>query len=139
MAIASAVVCRSAARRGTASGGVVGPVENSVGELWSIMEFLNPGFLGNHTEFRRRFLLPIQKRADSGAALQLRKLTAPFILRRLKTDASVIQDLPAKMEMKVRQPIRRLRASDSSRSAAERICSGVARLRRTRPSSGRGR
>jgi hypothetical protein len=77
------------------------PVENSVGELWSIMDFLNPGFLGNHTEFRRRFLLPIQKRADSEAALQLRKLTAPFILRRLKTDTSVIQDLPAKMEMKV--------------------------------------
>jgi superfamily II DNA or RNA helicase len=77
------------------------PVENNVGELWSIMDFLNPGFLGNHAEFRRRFLLPIQKRADSGAALQLRKLTAPFILRRLKTDTSVIQDLPAKMEMKV--------------------------------------
>jgi SNF2 family DNA or RNA helicase len=77
------------------------PVENNVGELWSIMDFLNPGFLGNQTEFRRRFLLPIQKGADSGAALQLRKLTAPFILRRLKTDISVIQDLPAKMEMKV--------------------------------------
>ena len=77
------------------------PVENNVGELWSIMDFLNPGFLGNHTEFRRRFLLPIQKRADSDAALQLRKLTAPFILRRLKTDTSVIQDLPEKMEMKV--------------------------------------
>jgi SNF2 family DNA or RNA helicase len=77
------------------------PVENNVGELWSIMDFLNPGFLGNHAEFRRLFLLPIQKRADSGATLQLKKLTAPFILRRLKTDTSVIQDLPAKMEMKV--------------------------------------
>ena len=66
-----------------------------------MVDFLNPGFLGNHTDFRRRFLLPIQKRADSGAALQLRKLTAPFILRRLKTDTSVIEDLPAKMEMKV--------------------------------------
>jgi SNF2 family DNA or RNA helicase len=77
------------------------PVENNVGELWSIMDFLNPGFLGNRTEFNRRFLLPIQKRADSGALLQLRKLTAPFILRRLKTDSSVILDLPEKMEMKV--------------------------------------
>ena len=77
------------------------PVENNVGELWSIMEFLNPGFLGNQAEFRRRFLLPVQKRADSGAALQLRKLTGPFILRRLKTDSSVVQDLPEKMEMKV--------------------------------------
>ena len=77
------------------------PVENTVGELWAIMEFLNPGFLGSQAEFRRRFLIPIQKRSDSEAALQLRKLTAPFILRRLKTDTAVIQDLPEKMEMKV--------------------------------------
>jgi SNF2 family DNA or RNA helicase len=77
------------------------PVENNVGELWAIMEFLNPGFLGTAADFRRRFLLPIQKRDDSDAAGQLRKLTAPFILRRLKTDRSVLQDLPEKMEMKV--------------------------------------
>jgi superfamily II DNA or RNA helicase len=77
------------------------PVENSVGELWSIMDFLNPGFLGNHAEFKRRFLVPIQKRADPAAALDLKKLTGPFILRRLKTDSSVVQDLPEKMEMKV--------------------------------------
>ncbi len=77
------------------------PVENSVGELWSIMDFLNPGFLGNHAEFKRRFLYPIQKRADPAAALDLKKLTGPFILRRLKTDSSVVQDLPEKMEMKV--------------------------------------
>ena len=77
------------------------PVENNVGELWAIMEFLNPGFLGSAAEFRRSFLLPIQKRDDGDAAGNLRKLTAPFILRRLKTDRSVIQDLPEKMEMKV--------------------------------------
>jgi SNF2 family DNA or RNA helicase len=77
------------------------PVENNVGELWAIMEFLNPGFLGNAAEFRRNFLLPIQRRADSDATVKLRKLTAPFILRRLKTDRSVLQDLPDKMEMKV--------------------------------------
>ena len=77
------------------------PVENNVGELWAIMEFLNPGFLGSAAEFRRSFLLPIQKRADSDAAGYLRKLTAPFILRRLKTDRTVLQDLPEKMEMKV--------------------------------------
>jgi SNF2 family DNA or RNA helicase len=77
------------------------PVENNVGELWAIMEFLNPGFLGNAAEFRRNFLLPIQKRADPDAVLKLRKLTAPFILRRLKTDRNVIEDLPEKMEMKV--------------------------------------
>jgi superfamily II DNA or RNA helicase len=77
------------------------PVENSVGELWSIMDFLNPGLLGNQTEFRRNFLLPIQKRSDPDAVRRLRTLTAPFILRRLKTDSTVIQDLPEKMEMKV--------------------------------------
>jgi SNF2 family DNA or RNA helicase len=77
------------------------PVENNVGELWAIMEFLNPGLLGNAAEFRRNFLLPIQKRADSEAAVQLRKLTGPFLLRRLKTDRTIIQDLPEKMEMKV--------------------------------------
>ncbi|MES1260139.1 MAG: DEAD/DEAH box helicase, partial [Acidobacteriota bacterium] len=77
------------------------PVENNVGELWAIMDFLNPGFLGSAADFRRRFLLPIQKRSDSAAAAELRKLTAPFILRRLKSDKSVIQDLPRKMEMKV--------------------------------------
>ncbi len=77
------------------------PVENNVGDLWAIMEFLNPGFLGNAAEFRRNFLLPIQKRGDSGAIVKLRKLTAPFILRRLKTDRTVLQDLPDKMEMKV--------------------------------------
>ena len=77
------------------------PVENNVGELWAIMEFLNPGFLGGAADFRRKFLLPIQKRADSDAAGQLRKLTGPFMLRRLKTDRQVLQDLPEKMEMKV--------------------------------------
>jgi SNF2 family DNA or RNA helicase len=77
------------------------PVENNVGDLWAIMEFLNPGFLGSAAEFRRSFLLPIQKSADPDAADKLRKLTAPFILRRLKTDRSVLQDLPEKMEMKV--------------------------------------
>jgi SNF2 family DNA or RNA helicase len=77
------------------------PVENNVGELWAIMEFLNPGFLGSAAEFRRSFLLPIQKSADPAAAANLRKLTAPFILRRLKTDRTVIEDLPEKMEMKV--------------------------------------
>ena len=77
------------------------PVENNVGELWAIMEFLNPGYLGSAAEFRRSFLLPIQRSADPAAAGNLRKLTAPFILRRLKTDRTVIEDLPQKMEMKV--------------------------------------
>lgn len=77
------------------------PVENGVGDLWSIMEFLNPGLLGNGEEFRRNFLLPIQAHHDDRAADRLRRATGPFVLRRLKTDSSIISDLPEKMEMNV--------------------------------------
>ena len=62
------------------------PVENNVGDLWSIMEFLNPGFLGSQTEFKRRFFIPIQANRDPEATERLQRLTGPFILRRLKTD-----------------------------------------------------
>jgi len=77
------------------------PVENSVGDLWSIMEFLNPGFLGNQAEFKRNFFIPIQAARDPEAEERLRRLTGPFILRRLKTDKNIISDLPEKVEMKV--------------------------------------
>ena len=76
------------------------PVENSVADLWSIMEFLNPGFLGGQEKFRQNFLLPIQSGRDGGAAERLRRATGPFVLRRLKTDKSVISDLPDKIEIK---------------------------------------
>jgi len=77
------------------------PVENNVGDLWSIMEFLNPGFLGGESEFRKRFFVPIQVYGDKSAAARLRRITGPFILRRLKTDKTIIADLPDKLEMKV--------------------------------------
>ena len=77
------------------------PVENHVGDLWSIMEFLNPGLLGTQAEFRRGFHVPIQAHRDQDAANRLKRLTGPFILRRLKTDKSIIADLPEKNEMKV--------------------------------------
>ena len=76
------------------------PVENHVGDLWSLMEFLNPGFLGTHAEFKRKFFVPIHAGTDPNAAVRLRSMTGPFILRRLKTDKSIISDLPEKMEMK---------------------------------------
>jgi SNF2 family DNA or RNA helicase len=76
-------------------------VENNVGDLWSIMEFLNPNFLGTQTEFKKKFFVPIQAGRDPEAVEQLKRLTGPFILRRLKTDKTVIADLPEKMEMKV--------------------------------------
>lgn len=77
------------------------PVENNVGDLWAIMEFLNPGWLGTQTEFKRNFFIPIQAQRDVEATERLKRLSGPFILRRLKTDQSIISDLPKKMEMKV--------------------------------------
>jgi len=77
------------------------PVENNIGDLWSIIDFLNPGYLGSAAGFRTRFFLPIQTRRDPAAIESLRRITGPFILRRLKTDKSIISDLPEKNEMKV--------------------------------------
>lgn len=77
------------------------PVENRLSELWSIMNFCNEGYLGTLGEFRRRFALPIERRHHKGRANQLRSLTRPFILRRLKTDPAIAADLPAKIENKV--------------------------------------
>jgi SNF2 family DNA or RNA helicase len=77
------------------------PVENRLSELWSIMHFLNPGYLGSRKGFRAEFALPIERYQDENALHRLRGLTGPFILRRLKTDPTVIQDLPAKVETKV--------------------------------------
>jgi SNF2 family DNA or RNA helicase len=87
------------------------PVENHVGDLWSIMEFLNPGLLGSREQFKRRFFIPIQANRDPEAAAGLKRLTAPFILRRLKTDPRVISDLPKKTEMKVWCTLTREQAS----------------------------
>jgi len=77
------------------------PVENRLSELWSIMDFLNPGYLGGPTEFHNRFAVPIERFQDQRAVETLRRLAQPFILRRLKTDPKIISDLPEKMEMKV--------------------------------------
>ncbi|MBE9235243.1 DEAD/DEAH box helicase [Anabaena aphanizomenioides LEGE 00250] len=77
------------------------PVENRLQELWSILDFLNPGYLGNKQFFQRRFAMPIEKYGDTASLGQLRSLVQPFILRRLKTDKSIIQDLPEKQEMTV--------------------------------------
>ncbi|MBI3684588.1 MAG: DEAD/DEAH box helicase [Acidobacteria bacterium] len=77
------------------------PVENNVGDLWSLLEFLNPGFLGSRNGFHKNFFVPIQVYSDQQAAERLRRITGPFILRRLKTDKSIIADLPEKLEMKV--------------------------------------
>jgi SNF2 family DNA or RNA helicase len=77
------------------------PVENRLSDLWSIMEFLNPGYLGSADRFRKNFALPIERGNDAASKAQLRTLVQPFILRRLKTDPTIISDLPDKLEMKV--------------------------------------
>ncbi|HUY51427.1 MAG TPA: DEAD/DEAH box helicase [Streptosporangiaceae bacterium] len=77
------------------------PVENRLGELWSIMEFASPGLLGPAEKFRTSFAVPVERHGDEEAAARLRRLTGPFILRRVKTDRTIISDLPDKIEMKV--------------------------------------
>ena len=87
------------------------PVENHVGDLWSIMDFLNPGLLGTRAAFREQFLLPIQSGIDPAGRERLRRATGPFVLRRLKTDRSVIADLPEKVEGKIYCPLTREQAA----------------------------
>lgn len=77
------------------------PIENRLSELWSIFQFLNPGYLGSQKVFRSAFGVPIERYQDQEAAAQLRRLTSPFVLRRVKSDPAVIQDLPDKFENKV--------------------------------------
>lgn len=72
------------------------PVENRLAELWSILDFLNPGLLGTAFTFRNRFAVPIERYADEDAAARLRHATRPFLLRRIKSDRNVIGDLPGK-------------------------------------------
>ncbi|ATE52766.1 DEAD/DEAH box helicase [Actinosynnema pretiosum] len=81
------------------------PVENRLAELWSVMDFANPGVLGTVNTFRARFAVPVERHGDEDAAVRLRRVTAPFVLRRLKTDPRVISDLPDKIEVKQLCPL----------------------------------
>jgi SNF2 family DNA or RNA helicase len=76
------------------------PVENRLLDLWSIFNFLNPGYLGKEAQFRKSFELPIQKEHSVVQSETLKKLVQPFILRRVKTDKTIIKDLPDKVEQK---------------------------------------
>lgn len=86
------------------------PVENHAGDMWSIMEFLMPGLLVNRARFTREILRPVQA-GDRKAAEKLRRITAPFILRRLKTDKNIISDLPEKIESREFCPLTREQAT----------------------------
>jgi SNF2 family DNA or RNA helicase len=87
------------------------PVENRLSELWSLFQFLNPGYLGSQASFRTTFARPIERLQDAEATRRLKALVGPLILRRVKTDPTVIDDLPAKNEMKVFCPLTREQAT----------------------------
>jgi SNF2 family DNA or RNA helicase len=94
MAIRTIPAARRVALTGT-------PIENHLPELWSIMDVLNPSLLGSAAQFRKRFVVPIEKLGDRERETQLRRMLQPFMLRRSKSDPGVICDLPEKMEMRV--------------------------------------
>lgn len=100
--IKNAAAAQARAVKSIPAGGYVAmsgtPVENQLSEYWSIMDFAQRGFLGGPTHFAREYATPIQAHRDAAAAGRLRKVMAPFLLRRLKSDKSIISDLPDKVE-----------------------------------------
>jgi SNF2 family DNA or RNA helicase len=87
------------------------PVENRLSDLWSLMHVLNPELLGSMGSFKERFARPIERDHDPDATALLRRITTPFVLRRLKTDRSIIDDLPDKIEQTERCPLTREQAT----------------------------
>ncbi|WP_432777055.1 DEAD/DEAH box helicase [Brevibacillus gelatini] len=81
------------------------PIENRLSELWSIFDFLNPGYLGSLGEFTQRFVQPIERDRDQTLIQTVQRLIQPFLLRRTKTDPAIQLDLPEKNESKVYVPL----------------------------------
>jgi superfamily II DNA or RNA helicase len=77
------------------------PMENRLLELWSILDLVNPGLLGTASAFTKRFAAPIERAGDEQAAANLRALSRPFMLRRVKHDPEIVPDLPEKQERTV--------------------------------------
>ncbi len=76
------------------------PIENHLGELWNLFNFINPGLMGTYKQFNTRFGIPIEKHHDNVARLQLKKLIRPFMLRRIKSQ--VLEELPPRTEITLR-------------------------------------
>ncbi|MHA6618048.1 DEAD/DEAH box helicase [Pseudonocardia sp. DLS-67] len=87
------------------------PVENRLSELWSIMDVLNPGLLGTADAFRTRYAIPVERHGSKDAAALLRRVTRPYLLRRVKTDPTIIDDLPDKIEVTQHYRLTREQAS----------------------------
>ena len=94
------------------------PIENHLGELWSLFRFLNPGLLGTQQQYMQHFITPIEKDNDADARNHLKKLIQPFILRRTKTQ--VLDELPPKTEITVEIPL-----SEGERSLYEAVRSSA--------------
>jgi hypothetical protein len=75
------------------------PMENRLAELWAVLDVLNPGILGSAERFRTRFAIPVERHGDAQAAELLRRVTRPYVLRRVKTDPAIVDDLPEKIEI----------------------------------------
>ena len=86
------------------------PLENRPLDLWSIMDFLNEGLLGSRTQFTQTLEHPIVKQRRQGSMSALARLVRPFVLRRLKTDPEIVQDLPEKTEQIVTATLSREQA-----------------------------
>jgi SNF2 family DNA or RNA helicase len=87
------------------------PVENRLSELWSVMDVLNPGLLGTAERFRARYAIPVERHGSTEAAELLRRVTRPYLLRRVKTDPAIIDDLPEKIEITQHYRLTREQAS----------------------------
>ncbi len=81
------------------------PLENRLTELWTLLDATNPGLLGSRARFGRRFVGPIERHGDAESIDRLRRLVAPFVLRRRKNDPEVVTDLPDKLERTVVAPL----------------------------------
>jgi SNF2 family DNA or RNA helicase len=75
------------------------PIQNHLGELWNLFQFLNPGLLGTHEQFHKKFIVPIENEDNHGMQRHLKKIIAPFMLRRTKSE--VVDELPDKTEIKI--------------------------------------
>ncbi|MGW5879078.1 SNF2-related protein [Nocardiopsis terrae] len=74
------------------------PVENNLSELWALLDWTTPGLLGSLSEFRTRWARPVEEERDAGMAEQLSRMVGPFLLRRRKTDPTIVPELPPKFE-----------------------------------------
>lgn len=122
------------------------PIENNLSELWNLFRFINPGLLGSLESFQTRFATPVERDGEAVARDQLKRLIAPFVLRRTKSE--VLKELPDRTEVSMRlelsqderalyEAVRREVLSDVEQEGAEgepnrmRVLAGIMRLRRT--------